>query len=102
MRNKRATARLLVTALAGLLAFVLPVFGLTPVVSAAPAMTSANLALNKTMTASSSAPDLVPSNAADGNQTSYWQSGGSTLPQWLQADLGRSSAIGQVVLKLPS
>ena len=102
MRNKRATARLHFTALAGLLAFVLPIFGMTPVVSAAPAATSANLALDKTMTASSSAPNLAPSNAADGNQASYWQSNGSTLPQWLQTDLGRTTAIGQVVLKLPS
>ncbi|HEX4226479.1 MAG TPA: discoidin domain-containing protein [Pseudonocardiaceae bacterium] len=74
---------------------------MTTPASAAPAA-SANLALNKTMTASSSAPGDAASNAADGNQGSYWQSDGSKLPQWLQADLGRTTAIGQVVLKLPS
>ena len=102
MRNRRASARLLVTALASLLALALPVFGLAPAASAAPAAASANLALDTTMTASSSAPNLAPGNAADGNQTSYWQSNGSTLPQWLQTDLGRTRAIGEVVLKLPS
>ncbi len=41
-------------------------------------------------------------NLNDGNQGSYWESAGSTFPQWAQVDLGASTSIDQVVLKLPT
>ncbi|MBC3839934.1 choice-of-anchor D domain-containing protein [Streptacidiphilus sp. 4-A2] len=47
-----------------------------------------NLAAGAALTASSSTSGFPPSNANDGNTSSYWESVDGTFPQWLQADLG--------------
>jgi hypothetical protein len=60
-----------------------------------------NLASGKTASASSTNAGFAASNLNDGNQASYWESSGA-LPQWGQVDLGASSSIDQVVLKLPT
>jgi hypothetical protein len=60
-----------------------------------------DLALHKSATASSSTQTYVPANAVDGNSTSYWESANNAFPQWIQADLGSSQAIGRVLLGLP-
>ncbi|MFC1411374.1 discoidin domain-containing protein [Streptacidiphilus sp. N1-12] len=60
-----------------------------------------NLALGAVMTASGSAPGFPPSNANDGNTGSYWESANNALPQWLQADLGSTRALGSITLTLP-
>ncbi|WP_326570964.1 discoidin domain-containing protein [Actinacidiphila glaucinigra] len=60
-----------------------------------------DLARGRTLTASSGNAPYVAANANDGNQTTYWESAGSTFPQWIQADLGSSVAVTKVVLKLP-
>jgi hypothetical protein len=60
-----------------------------------------NLAAAKPTSASSTNGGFAASNIADGNQGSYWESSGA-LPQWVQVDLGASTAIDQVVLKLPT
>ncbi|MFD8983997.1 discoidin domain-containing protein [Streptomyces sp. NPDC059564] len=62
---------------------------------------SANLALGKTLTASSQTQVYAPANANDGNTASYWESAGGALPQWLRADLGAAVRIDRVVLRLP-
>ncbi|WP_449657787.1 discoidin domain-containing protein [Streptomyces melanogenes] len=62
---------------------------------------SGNLALGKTLTASSHTQTYVPGNANDGDRASYWESANGALPQWLQADLGASVRIDRVVLRLP-
>ncbi|MDJ0381946.1 discoidin domain-containing protein [Streptomyces sp. G-G2] len=62
---------------------------------------SANLALGKTLTASSNTQVYVASNANDGNSASYWESVNNAMPQWLQADLGASVRVDRVVLRLP-
>ncbi|MFE2477358.1 discoidin domain-containing protein [Streptomyces sp. NPDC059389] len=62
---------------------------------------SANLALGKTLTASSSTQAYLPANANDANAASYWESANNALPQWLQADLGASVRVDRVVLRLP-
>ncbi|MFD7838103.1 discoidin domain-containing protein [Streptomyces sp. NPDC059761] len=62
---------------------------------------SANLALGKTLTASSSTQTYLPPNANDANTASYWESANNALPQWLQADLGASVRVDRVVLRLP-
>ncbi|KWX86700.1 glycosyl hydrolase [Paenibacillus riograndensis] len=69
-----------------------------------PAVSSAagNLAAGKTMTASSVGDVYVASNASDGNQATYWESSGNAFPGWLKVDLGASSSVNQVVLKLPA
>jgi hypothetical protein len=98
MRKMRMTPRLIAATLAGLVVSVLPSVGLAPAASAA----STNLALGKTMTASSYTQTYVPSNANDGNQASYWESNSNAFPQWLQVDLGSSVGVNQLVLKLPT
>lgn len=67
----------------------------------APGESGTNLALGKTLTASSNTQTYVPANAADGNTASYWESVNNAMPQWLQADLGSSVRVDRVVLKLP-
>ncbi|HTF12767.1 MAG TPA: discoidin domain-containing protein, partial [Asanoa sp.] len=59
-----------------------------------------NLALGKTASASSTNGGFGTGNLNDGNAGSYWESSGA-LPQWAQIDLGASTSIDQVVLKLP-
>ena len=62
---------------------------------------STNVALNKTATASGSVGGFPPSNANDGNASTYWESTNNAFPQWLQVDLGTTLALGKVVIKLP-
>ncbi|WP_329113160.1 discoidin domain-containing protein [Streptomyces sp. NBC_01465] len=64
--------------------------------------TSGNLALGKTLTASSYTEVYSAPNANDGNRATYWESQNNALPQWIQADLGSSVQVNQVVLRLPS
>src|ERR1700754_1623766 len=61
-----------------------------------------NLAAGKPATASSSNSPYNPGNINDGNQATYWESSGTTLPQWAQVDLGSATDVDQVVLKLPA
>ncbi|MEE1751637.1 discoidin domain-containing protein [Streptomyces sp. SP18CS02] len=62
---------------------------------------SGNLALGRTLTASSSTEVYTAANAGDGNRASYWESRNNALPQWIQADLGVSVRVDRVVLRLP-
>ncbi|MEU8176932.1 discoidin domain-containing protein [Microbispora hainanensis] len=66
------------------------------------AAASGNLALGKTMTESAHADVYGAGNANDGNQATYWESANNAFPQWAQVDLGASTAVNRVVLKLPS
>ena len=61
-----------------------------------------NLALGKTVVASSSNGPYTAANINDGNQATYWESTNHAFPQWIQVDLGSSTSIDQLVLKLPS
>jgi hypothetical protein len=61
-----------------------------------------NLALGKTMSASSSVNGAqTPNFANDNNTGSYWESANNAFPQWLQVDLGASTSVGRIVLTLP-
>ncbi len=62
---------------------------------------SANLALNQPITASGSQSGYPPTNADDGNTSSYWESTNNAFPQWLQVDLGSAQSIAKIVLDLP-
>ncbi|QMU70934.1 discoidin domain-containing protein [Streptacidiphilus sp. P02-A3a] len=62
---------------------------------------SVNLALGATLTASGSTQGYLPSNANDGNTSSYWESTDNAFPQWLQADLGSTQTLGSITLDLP-
>jgi hypothetical protein len=63
--------------------------------------TNADLALNQPATASGSTQNYAPSNAVDGNTSSYWESTDNAFPQWLQVDLGSSQSVSRIVLDLP-
>ena len=60
-----------------------------------------NLALGRTMSASSFTDVYPSSKANDGDANSYWESANNAFPQWLQVDLGTSTSVSRVVLKLP-
>ncbi|MEV4510431.1 choice-of-anchor D domain-containing protein [Dactylosporangium sp. NPDC049525] len=63
---------------------------------------STNIALNKTATASSQVNGTqAATTATDGNADTYWESNNNAFPQWVQVDLGATSSIGKVTLKLP-
>ncbi|WP_328940464.1 discoidin domain-containing protein [Streptomyces sp. NBC_00250] len=61
-----------------------------------------NIALGDATAASGSHAEYGAANITDGNQGTYWQSAGSTLPQWVQVDLGATTRVDEVVLKLPA
>jgi hypothetical protein len=62
---------------------------------------STNLALNQPATASGYTQAYVPSNAVDGNTSSYWESTDNAFPQWFQVDLGSATTVGRIVMDLP-
>ncbi|MFE2051784.1 discoidin domain-containing protein [Streptomyces sp. NPDC059459] len=61
-----------------------------------------NIAVGDPASASSSHGEYGAANITDGNQGTYWQSGGGSLPQWVQTDLGTAERIDEVVLRLPA
>jgi Alpha-1,3-glucanase catalytic domain D1/F5/8 type C domain/Alpha-1,3-glucanase catalytic domain D2/Abnormal spindle-like microcephaly-assoc'd, ASPM-SPD-2-Hydin len=60
-----------------------------------------NLALGATMTSSGNTQSYVPSNANDGDTSTYWESTDNAFPQWLEADLGSAQTVGSITLDLP-
>ncbi|MCQ4206114.1 discoidin domain-containing protein [Streptomyces longispororuber] len=83
-----------------LLALALAFLGL-PGVGGARAAGGPNLAAGATAKASSAKDGYGAANVADGNASSYWESSGSDLPQWVQVDLGATARVDEVVLRLP-
>ncbi|WP_063825134.1 discoidin domain-containing protein [Catelliglobosispora koreensis] len=61
-----------------------------------------NLALNRPTTESGHVQNYGSGNAVDGNQGSYWESLNNAWPQTITVDLGASTTVGRVVLKLPT
>ncbi|HWU09804.1 MAG TPA: discoidin domain-containing protein, partial [Streptomyces sp.] len=61
-----------------------------------------DIAVGDPAAASSAVPEYGAGNITDGNQGTYWQSAGPNLPQWVQTDLGTSTRVDEVVLKLPA
>jgi hypothetical protein len=53
------------------------------------------------MTASGYTQVYTPSNANDGNSSSYWESTDNAFPQWLTADMGSVQSVESIVLDLP-
>ncbi|GGK88779.1 CARDB domain-containing protein [Mangrovihabitans endophyticus] len=60
-----------------------------------------NLAIGRSVTASSSIGEYPAPNVVDGNQQTYWESASNAFPQWVQVDLGSIVSVDQVKLKLP-
>lgn len=73
-----------------------------PAPAAAQAVQPAAQAASATYTASSQLGEYPASNVGDGNQATYWESVNNQLPQWVQADLGATTNVAQLVLKLPT
>ncbi|MBR7836782.1 discoidin domain-containing protein [Actinospica durhamensis] len=62
-----------------------------------------NLALNKTVTASSTwSSYYAASNAVDGNTATYWEGTDGAWPTTLTVDLGSTQTLGHLVLELPA
>jgi hypothetical protein len=75
---------------------------LTVALSGTGVAANANLALGKAMSASSSVNgSFTPNFANDDNPSSYWESANNAFPQWLQVDLGTSTNVGRIVIRLP-
>ncbi|MET9499563.1 discoidin domain-containing protein [Streptomyces sp. NPDC006552] len=83
-----------------LLAFALAFLGLPAL--AAQAAGGPNLAAGAATKASSAKAGYEAANVADGNASTYWESSGSDLPQWVQVDLGSAARVDEVVLRLPA
>ncbi|HEV2639815.1 MAG TPA: choice-of-anchor D domain-containing protein [Actinocrinis sp.] len=60
-----------------------------------------DLALNKSITASSYTQMCTASNADDGNTSTYWEGTNGAWPTTLTVDLGSSQTLGSVTLNLP-
>ncbi|MFJ2744856.1 discoidin domain-containing protein [Streptomyces sp. NPDC087440] len=73
-----------------------------PLLTSASAAEGPNVAVGDPASASSSHSEYGAANVTDGNQSTYWQSAGSALPQWVQVDLGAAQRVDEVVLKLPA
>ncbi|MFC9862587.1 MULTISPECIES: discoidin domain-containing protein [unclassified Streptomyces] len=61
-----------------------------------------NIAVGRSAAASSAQSANAATGITDGNQSTYWQSSGTDLPQWVQTDLGATTRTDGVVLKLPA
>jgi hypothetical protein len=60
-----------------------------------------NLAAGKPTSESGHVQAYASGNAVDGDANSYWESANNAFPQWIQVDLGASTTVGRLVLKLP-
>ncbi|MFJ7059754.1 discoidin domain-containing protein [Streptomyces microflavus] len=61
-----------------------------------------NLAAGRAAAASSAHAEYPAANTTDGNASTYWESAGGGLPQWVQTDLGTAARVDEVTLKLPA
>ncbi|CAG6394323.1 discoidin domain-containing protein [Streptomyces cocklensis] len=96
MRTKRSIPRLT----AGVVATSLLLLG----GSALPAVAAGvpDLAAGRAASASSTGGGNTADRLNDGDQNSYWESSGTALPQWAQVNLGSSTLIDKVQLKVPA
>jgi hypothetical protein len=63
-------------------------------------VSGSNLAVGKTITASSNTQSFVAANANDGSATTYWESGSGAYPATLAVSLGVNASISSVAVKL--
>ncbi len=97
MNTKHRTPRVLAGLMTGLLVSTLAVVLALPAHAA-----GSNLATGRSTSASSTNAPYTAGNLNDGDQGSYWESAGSSFPQWAQIDLGSATSVNQAVLKLPA
>ncbi|MEU4781339.1 discoidin domain-containing protein [Micromonospora sp. NPDC023633] len=63
--------------------------------------TGTDLARGRPAAESSHVQTCGCANAVDGDAHSYWESAGNAFPQWISVDLGASTPIGRIALRLP-
>jgi hypothetical protein len=73
-----------------------PMVGGTP-----PPVPPADLAAGRPTAASSVNPGFPTAAAVDRDPGSYWESVNGVFPQWLQVDLGTTTGVNRLVLRLP-
>jgi F5/8 type C domain len=73
----------------------------TPTTTTPPPPPNPDLAQGKPVSASGYTQVYVPSNAVDGNTSTYWESTDNAFPQWFQVDLGAATSISRLVMDLP-
>lgn len=61
-----------------------------------------SIAAGRPAAASSAHGGYIAAHITDGDPSTYWESAGGTFPQWAQTDLGTTTRIDQVVLRLPA
>lgn len=96
MRPKRSIPRLV----AGVTAAGLLLLGVQAI--PATAAGGSNAVAGKSAAASSTDGSNTAAHLNDGNQGTYWESSGKTLPQWAQIDLGKDKVVDQIQLKVPA
>ncbi|MFI1095491.1 discoidin domain-containing protein [Streptomyces sp. NPDC020917] len=96
MRSKRSIPRLI----AGVIATSLLFLGGQVLPASAAGGPKADT--DRAASASSADSGHSASRLDDGDQNSYWQSKSGALPQWAQIDLGETTRIDQVNLKVPA
>ncbi|BBA95885.1 putative secreted glycosyl hydrolase [Actinacidiphila reveromycinica] len=96
MRPKRSIPRLV----AGVTTAGLLLLGVQAIPAAASGGSDA--APGGTAAASSTGGGNSATHLDDGNQNTYWESSGKTLPQWAQVDLGKDKAVDGIQLKVPA
>ncbi len=74
---------------------------LTVALSGTGVSTSTNLALNQLTTASGYTQNYVPSNAVDGNTSTYWEATNGAWPSTFTVNLGSVQTLGSITLDLP-
>ncbi|MER5409160.1 discoidin domain-containing protein [Streptomyces sp. NPDC002769] len=60
-----------------------------------------DLALHRPTTESGHTQTYGSGNATDGDANTYWESVNNAFPQWVQVDLGASTGVKRIVLRLP-
>ncbi|MDI5966633.1 discoidin domain-containing protein [Streptantibioticus silvisoli] len=73
----------------------------TPPVTGTGTPPGTDLALNRPTSDSGHTQGYVSGNAVDGDPNTYWESADNAFPQWLQVDLGTTTATARIVLTLP-
>ncbi|AEW98377.1 discoidin domain-containing protein [Streptantibioticus cattleyicolor] len=106
MRSQRSIPRLVAGVIAaGLLLLggpAGPAVAARPAAPAAPPPPTTPHPGGRSASASTSDGGHTAARLADGDATTYWQSKAGSLPQWAQLDLGRTTRVDQVKLKMPA
>ncbi|MFD4547512.1 discoidin domain-containing protein [Streptomyces sp. NPDC058466] len=66
-----------------------------------PPSSTTDLALHRPTSESSHTQTYASGNTTDGDTNTYWESANNAFPQWVQVDLGTTTGVKRIVLRLP-